>query len=169
MILHFSFQWIWTHRKSHRQFSLYKTYRAVSGATVDVLWQKLADLADVSWHPLISSSNAPQGLIAKPGIIYQVVTRFLPIPVRIFVERVKPNELLSVRVLMIPGVHNRITYQVESTLCGTYISYSVTLEGWLSPFVWFWIRPYVARVASDLASAAERISSRDWGLLPEDS
>jgi hypothetical protein len=168
MILNFSFQCISARWKVARQFSLYKTYRAVSGATVDVLWQKIVNLADVSWHPLISSTNAPQGLIAKPGIIYQVVTRLIPIPVRIFVERVKPNELLSIRFLMIPGVHNRVTYQVESTLCGTYISYSVTLEGWLSPLIWFWIRPYVARVASDLASAAERISSGDWGLLPED-
>lgn len=168
MILHFPLLCILMHWQNNRQFSLYKTYRAVSQATVDVLWQKLVDLADVSWHPLISSTNAPQGLIAKPGIIYQVVTRFLPIPIRIFVERVKPNELLSVRVIMFPGVQNRITYQVESTLCGTYISYSVTLEGWLSPFIWFWIRPHVARVASSLASAAERIGSSDWGFLSED-
>lgn len=166
MILNFSFKLITARWKLVRNFSLDKTYRAVSSATVDVLWQKLVDLADVSWHPLFSRTNAPRGLIAKPGLIYQVVTRLTPIPIRIFVERVKPRELLSIRVLAIPGIENRVTYQVESTLCGTYISYSVTLRGWLSPLLWFWIRPYVARVASELANAAERIG--DWGLVAED-
>jgi hypothetical protein len=54
-------------------------------------------------------------------------------------------------------MEQKITYQVESTLCGTYISYSVTLRGWLSPFVWWLIKPYCARVASELAQAAERL------------
>jgi len=166
MILNFSFKLITDRWKLVRNFSLDKTYRAVSSATVDVLWQKLVNLADVSWHPLFSRTNVPRGLIAKPGLIYQVVTKLTPIPIRIFVERVKPRELLSIRVLAIPGIENRVTYQVESTLCGTYISYSVTLRGWLSPLLWFWIRPYVARVASELANAAERIG--DWGLVTED-
>jgi hypothetical protein len=139
-------------------FSLYKRYRVVSTAPVDVLWQKLINLADVSWHPLFSKTNVPLGLIAKPGLIYQVVTRLTPIPIRLFVENVRPGELLSMRVLAIPGIEQKITYQVESTLCGSYISYSVTLRGWLSPLIWWLIKPYSARVASELASAAERLA-----------
>lgn len=138
--------------------SLYRTYRAVSAAPVDVLWQKLIDLADVSWHPLFSRTNVPLGLIAKPGLIYQVVTRLTPIPIRLFVENVRPGQLLSLRVLAIPGIEQKITYQVESTLCGTYISYSVTLRGWLSPLIWWLIKPYSARVAAELAHAAERLA-----------
>ncbi|NEP28459.1 MAG: SRPBCC family protein, partial [Moorea sp. SIO3I6] len=42
-------------------------------------------------------------------------------------------------------------------LCGTYISYSVTLKGWLSPLIWWMIRPYVARVVFELAQAAEQV------------
>lgn len=159
MILNFSFKLIAGREGLWCKFSLFRTYRALSTAPVDVLWQKIINLADVSWHPLLSSTNAPTGLIAKPGIIYQVVTRLIPIPVRIFVERVRPGELLSVRVLAIPGVEKRITYQVESTVCGTYVSYSVTLRGWLSPLIWWWIRPYTARVALELAHAAEEIAA----------
>ncbi len=129
----------------------------VSHAPVDILWQKLINLADVSWHPLFSQTNVPLGLIAKPGLIYQAVTRLTPIPIRLFVENVRPGKLLSLRVLAIPGLEQKITYQVESTLCGTYISYSVTLRGWLSPFIWWLIKPYSDRVAADLANAAERI------------
>lgn len=140
------------------RFSLAKTYRAVSSASVDVLWQKLSDLADVSWHPLLARTNVPRGLIAKPGLIYQEVTRLMPIPVRVFVERVRPGELFSVRLITIPGIEKRVTYQVESTVCGTYVSYSVTLRGWLSPLVWWLIRPYEARVASELATAAEQVA-----------
>lgn len=157
MILNFSFKLIAAQGKLFCKFSLFKTYRVISTAPVDLLWQKLVNIADVSWHPLFSKTNVPQGLIAKPGLIYQVVTRLTPIPVRIFVENVRPGELLSIRVLAIPGMEQRITYQVESTLCGTYISYSVTLRGWLSPFIWWLIRPYSARVASELAHAVERL------------
>jgi hypothetical protein len=139
-------------------FSLCKTYRAISNASVDVLWQKLVNIADVSWHPLLASTNAPRGLIAKPGLIFQVVTRLTPFPVRLFVERVCPGELLSIRVLACPGVEQRITYRIESTLCGTYISYSVTLRGWLSPLLWWWIRPYAAEVAAKLAQAADQLT-----------
>ncbi|MBZ8181658.1 MAG: SRPBCC family protein [Oscillatoria sp. PMC 1051.18] len=163
MILNFSFKLIAGRGKICCKFSLYKSYRAVSSVPVDILWEKLINITDFSWHPLISSSNAPHGLIPKPGLIYQVVTRLIPIRLRIFVERVRPRELLSVRVLTIPGVEKRVTYQVESTLCGSYISYSVSLRGWLSPLVWLVIKPYAARVASELARAAEQIP---LGLLP---
>ncbi len=157
MILNFSFKLIAAKGKLFCTFSLYKTYRVVSTAPIDVLWRKLINLADVSWHPLFSKTNVPLGLIAKPGLICQAVTRLTPIPIRLFVENVRPGELLCLRVLAIPGIEQKITYQVESTLCGTYISYSVTLRGWLSPLIWWWIKPYSARVASELASAAERL------------
>ncbi|NJL02207.1 MAG: SRPBCC family protein [Spirulinaceae cyanobacterium SM2_1_0] len=156
MILNFSFKLVSGRGKTLFYFCLDRRYRVLCNAPVDVLWQKIINLADVSWHPLIDWTNAPRGLVAKPGIIYQVVTRLTPIPIRIFVEQVSPRELLSVRFLAIPGIENRITYQVESTVCGTYVSYAVTLRGWLSPVLWWLIRPYVARVATELASAAER-------------
>ncbi|HEY9598242.1 MAG TPA: SRPBCC family protein [Cyanophyceae cyanobacterium] len=159
MILNFSFKLIAGRGGIWCKFTLFRTYRALSTAPVDVLWHKLINLADVSWHPLLCSTNAPSGLTAKPGLIYQVVTRLIPIPVRIFVERVRPGELLSVRVLAIPGVEKLVTYQIESTVCGTYVSYSVTLRGWLSPLIWCFIRPYTARVASELAQAAEQIAA----------
>jgi hypothetical protein len=132
------------------------TYQAISSASVDELWQKVVNLADVSWHPLLASTNVPKGLIPKPGLIYRAVTRLIPIPVRIFVERVLPKELLTVRILAFPGVEERVTYRVESTVCGTRVSYSVTLRGWLSPLVWSVIRPFAARVATELAHAAEQ-------------
>ena len=152
MILNFSFQLFFDRRK----YSFFKTYRTLSDVPIDILWQKLSNLADVSWHPLIQYSHAPKGLIPKPGLIYQVVTRLTPIPVRIFVENVRPHQLLSFRVLAIPGIEQRITYQIESTLIGTYISYSITLRGWLSPLIWCFIRSYSARVAFELAQAAEQ-------------
>jgi len=136
--------------------SLIRTYQEISSATVDELWHKVVDLADVSWHPLIRSTNVPCGLVPKPGLIYQAVTYLGPIPIRIFVECVNPRELLSVRVMAIPGVEERVTYQVESTVCGTMISYSVTLSGWLSPLIWSFSRPYAARVASALVQAVEK-------------
>lgn len=145
------------HRK-HRWFrcSLARTYEAISSASVDELWQKVVDLADVSWHPLLSKTNVPNGLVPKPGLIYQAVTRLGPIPVRIFVEMVRPGELLSVRVIAIPGVEERVIYRVESSVCGNCISYSVTLNGWLSPLIWSLTRPYAAKVAAALAAAAEK-------------
>ncbi len=157
MILNFSFGFFKPQDKSGNKFLLYKTYRVVSKAPVDALWQKIVNLADVSWHPLINHSNAPWGLVAKPGIIYQVVTRFTPIPIRVFVESVCPRQFLSFRILAIPGIEQRITYQIESTLCGTYISYSVTLRGWLSPLLWWIIKPYTARVVSELANSVEKL------------
>lgn len=148
------------HRKG-RWFrcSLVRTYREISSASVDQLWQKVVDLADVSWHPLLTSTNVPYGLVPKPGLIFQAVTRLGPIPIRIFVELVQPGELLSVRVLAIPGVEERVSYRVESMVCGTCVSYSVTLSGWLSPLIWSLIRPHAARVASALAAAAEQAAS----------
>ncbi len=144
------------HRK-HRRFcaSLVKTYREISSASVDEMWLKVVDLTDVSWHPLLKSTNVPYGLVPKPGLIYQAVTRFSPIPIRIFVERVQHKEMLSIRVLAIPGVEERVTYRVESTVCGTCVSYSVTLRGWLSPLIWSLSRPYTDRVARSLVESVE--------------
>ncbi|WP_263975441.1 hypothetical protein [Leptolyngbya sp. 7M] len=51
-------------------------------------------------------------------------------------------------------------FRIESTVCGTYVSYSVTLRGWLSPLVWSIIRPYAAKVASELAHAAEQAQAQ---------
>lgn len=152
-----------THLRQGRwcNFSRRRTYQVLSSASVDALWQKVTDLADVSWHPLLASTNAPKGLVAKPGLIYQAVTRSIPIPIRIFVEQVRPRELLSVRILTLPGLEERVTYRVESTVCGTQISYSITLRGWLSPLFWSLIRPSAARVAAELAHAAERKSRSD--------
>ncbi|MBW4655997.1 MAG: SRPBCC family protein [Kaiparowitsia implicata GSE-PSE-MK54-09C] len=146
-----------SHRAENRWVQpLVETYHAVSTASVDELWLKVTNLADMSWHPIIASTNVPQGLIPKPGLIYKAFTRLLPIfPVQIFVERVLPRQLLSIRVLALPGVEEHITYRVESTLCGTQVSYSVTLRGWLSPLVWSLTRRYAARVAAELAQAAE--------------
>ena len=135
--------------------SLVRSYREISSASVDEIWHKVVDLADVSWHPLFKSTNVPYGLVPKPGLIYQAVTRLSPIPIRIFVERVNPRELLSVRILAIPGVEERISYKIESTVCGSCLSYSVNLRGWLSPLVWSFSRPYADRVARALIEAAE--------------
>jgi hypothetical protein len=137
------------------QQRLEKSYLAVSTAPIDTLWQTMMNLADVSWHPLLSSTNAPRGLNPKPGLIYRAFTRLCPIPVKIFVERVQPHELISVRVFPVPGLEERVTYHLKSTLAGTQIAYSITLRGWLSPLAWSLMRPYAARVASALAEAAE--------------
>lgn len=139
---------------------LFETFQVASSASVDELWRKVVNLADVSWHPLFSSTNVPHGLIPKPGLIYKAVTRFSPFPIRIFVERVDHRELLSFRILAIPGIEERVTYQVESTVWGTRVSYSVTLKGWLSPILWSFVRPHAARVAAALASAAEKAAKQ---------
>lgn len=144
-------------RREKRWFrcSLARTYQAISSASVDELWKTIADLADVSWHPILASTNVPRGLVVKPGLIYQAVTRLIPIPIQIFVERVSPKELLSIRVLVMPGLEEQVTYQVKSTVCGACVSYSITLRGWLSPLVWSLLRPFAKRVAASLAQAAE--------------
>ena len=150
----------WLSKLIHRQrrrfcASLVRTYREISSASVDELWQKVVDLTDISWHPLHKSTNVPLGLVPKPGLIFQAMPRFWPIPIQIFVERVNPKQVLSIRVLAIPGIEERVTYQVESTVCGSYLSYSVTLRGWLSPLIWLLSRPYVDRVARALIESVE--------------
>ncbi|MCM0589114.1 MAG: SRPBCC family protein [Gloeotrichia echinulata CP02] len=145
------------HRKRRRFCaSLVRTYREISSASVDELWQQVVDLTDVSWHPLLKSTNVPYGLVPKPGLIFQAMTRFSPIPIQIFVERVNHREMLSIRVLAIPGIEERVTYKVESTVCGTCLSYSVNLRGWLSPLIWPLSRPYADRVARSLVEAVEK-------------
>ena len=54
--------------------SLVRTYREISSASVDELWHKVVDLTDVSWHPILKSTNVPYGLVPKPGLIFQAVT-----------------------------------------------------------------------------------------------
>jgi hypothetical protein len=146
-------------RSTQNQFwhphSVAKEYEVISTASVDELWQKIINLADVSWHPILAKTNVPRGLVAKPGLIYQAVTRRIPIPIQIFVERVRPNELFSVRVLVMPGLEEQVTYQVKSAVCGASVSYSVTLRGWLSPLFWSFIHPWAARVASELVQSVE--------------
>ncbi|MGB3615216.1 MAG: SRPBCC family protein [Elainellaceae cyanobacterium] len=132
------------------------TFQTVSSASADELWRQVANLADVSWHPMLSSTNVPYGLLPKPGLIFRAVTYLSPFPIQIFVERVHPRELLSIRIITLPGFEKRGTYRIESTVWGTRVSYSVALRGWLSPLVWSIIRPHAARVAGALAKAAER-------------
>jgi hypothetical protein len=132
-------------------------YWASSTASADTLWQIVSNLADLSsWHPLITSTNAPRGLRAKPGLIYRAVSRHLPLSTQIFVERVLPGELLSVRLFPLPGLQERVTYRIVSTLCGTCVLYSITLSGWLSPLAWPVVRPQATRVAAALVEAAEQ-------------
>ena len=153
-IVNFPFKFL--HRKRRRlQYTLARTYQTISTASVDDLWKKIIDLADVSWHPLLSSTNVPRGLVAKPGLIYEAMTRLGPFPIRIFVERVDDKSLLSVRILALPGIEERVTYEIKSSVLGTCVSYSVTLQGWLSPLIWSLTKPYAARVASELAQAVE--------------
>ncbi|MGF1497790.1 MAG: SRPBCC family protein [Elainellaceae cyanobacterium] len=143
------------------------TFEVASSASVDDVWRKVVNLADVSWHPLLSSTNVPYGIIPKPGFIYKAVTRFSPFPIQIFVERVCPKELMSIRILAIPGVEERVTYRVESTVWGAQVSYSVTLKGWLSPLIWSILRPYAERVAAALVQSVEH--SRRQPSLPPSS
>ncbi|MDX2243382.1 MAG: SRPBCC family protein [Leptolyngbyaceae cyanobacterium bins.302] len=143
---------------------LMRTYQATSSASVDELWKKITNLADVSWHPMLASTNVPNGLVVKPGLIYQAFTRLVPIPIQIFVERVNPRELFSIRILVLPGLEEKVTYQVRSTVCGTCVSYSVTLTGWLSPLLWSLIRPCAAQVAQKLVQSVEQDTEvrREW-------
>lgn len=155
-------------RKGRRvQCSLVRTYRQISSASVDELWQKVVDFADVSWHPVLTKTNVPYGLVPKPGLIFEAVTRLGPFPIRIFVESVLPKELLRVRVLAIPGVEEHVTYKVESTVCGTCVSYSVTLSGWLSPLIWSLTRHRAEQVAAALAQAAEQAANSALSGKPE--
>ena len=131
-------------------------YWVSSSAPADVLWQTVDNLSDLAlWHPMIASTNAPRGQSAKPGLIYRVFSRYLPVSTQIFVENVRPGELLSVRVFPLPGLQERATYRIVSTLCGTCVLYSITLSGWLTPIVWPFVKPQVTQVATSLVQAAE--------------
>jgi hypothetical protein len=147
-------------KRPHCDNLLIKTYQATTSASVDELWGKITNLADISWHPILASTNVPNGLVIKPGLIYQAFTRLIPIPIQIFVERVNPRELLSIRILVLPGLEEKVTYQVRSTVCGTCVSYSITLKGWLSPLVWSFIHPCAAQVALKLVQAVEQEEHR---------
>jgi hypothetical protein len=136
------------------RWTFVKRYRALTPASVDLTWQKMIDLADLSWHPLIASTNVPYGLVPKPGLIYEAINRLVPLPFRMFVEGVRPQQLLSIRILGLPGLEERVTYQIESSVCGTYISYCVMLRGWLAPLAWSFLKGYAAKVADQLAEAA---------------
>ncbi|EKV03406.1 polyketide cyclase/dehydrase and lipid transport protein [Leptolyngbya sp. PCC 7375] len=139
---------------------LEKHYQVSSTASIEVLWQKINDLADLaSWHPLITATNAPIGQEAKPGLIYRVFAHWVPVPIKIFVENVLPGEYISLRIFPVPGLEERAIYRLESALCGTRISYSIELKGWLSPVAWSFLRPYAARVADALAQAAEQATT----------
>jgi len=119
----------------------------------------LTNLAN--WHPSINATNAPLGQRAKPGLIYKAFSRYIPISTPIFVERVLPGELLSIRLFPLPGVQERVTYRIVSTLCGTCVLYSITLSGWLSPLVWPMLKPQAPRVAVALVQAAEAAEAVD--------
>lgn len=161
----------WWHRSNDlpalpgQAWPLARTYQTISTASVDLIWSKITDLTDVSWHPLIARTHVPYGLVAKPGLIVQAVSRCIPLPMNIFVERVSPGELLSVRMLVIPGVEERVTYQIQSSVCGTSITCSVMVRGWLAPLVWSLIRKPAARVAYQLAIAAETTELKPFPWL----
>ncbi len=142
------------------QRTLEKHYQVSSTASVEALWQKMNDLAGLaSWHPLITGTNAPNGQQATPGLIYRVFARWVPVPIKIFVEGVLPGEYISLRIFPVPGLEERAVFRLESALCGTQISYSIELKGWLSPVAWSLLRPYAARVAAALAQATEQATT----------
>lgn len=148
-----------------RRRTLEKHFQVSSTASIDALWQKMNDLADLaSWHPLITSTNAPSGQKAKPGLIYRVFARWVPVPIKIFVENVLPGESISMRTFPVPGLEERAIYRLESALCGTLVFYSVELKGWLSPVAWSFLRPYATNVAAALAQAAEQATTS--GMMP---
>lgn len=134
-----------------------RNYWTASSAPAEILWKMVIDLANfASWHPLISSTNAPYGQTAKPGLIYRVCSRYFPLSTQVFVERVQPGELLSIRLFPFPGLQERVTYRIVSTICGTCVLYSITLSGWLSPLAWPMMKPHAVKVAAALVQAAEQ-------------
>lgn len=134
-----------------------RNYWTASTAPAEIVWQMVIDLTNfAAWHPLISSTNAPYGQRAKPGLIYRVCSRYFPLSTRVFVERVQPGELLSIRLFPFPGLQERVTYRIVSTICGTCVLYSITLSGWLSPLAWPMMKPHAVRVAAALVQAAEQ-------------
>ncbi|MCM1981347.1 SRPBCC family protein [Lyngbya confervoides] len=149
-------------RQPYLRWKLVKTYRAISAASVETIWGKLSDVTDVSWHPLLVKTDVPFGLQAKPGLIYRAMNRWIPVPCRMFVEKVNPNQFISIRILAFPGLEERVTYQLSSDVKGTFISYSVMLRGWLTPLVWSFLRGPAEKVATRLASAAETDGRQSW-------
>ena len=134
-----------------------RNYWTASTAPAEIIWQMVTDLTRfAAWHPLISSTNVPYGQTAKPGLIYRVCSRYFPISTRVFVERVQPGELLSIRLFPFPGLQERVTYRIVSTICGTCVLYSITLSGWLSPLAWPMMKPHAVKVAAALVQAAEQ-------------
>lgn len=147
--------------RSHGQWkdsaSRERNYWTASTAPAEILWKMVTDLAGLaSWHPLIASTNAPFGQQAKPGLIYRVFNRYFPLSTQVFVERVQPGELLSIRLFPCPGLQERVTYRIVSTLFGTCVLYSITLSGWLSPLAWPMMKPHAVKVAAALVQAAEQ-------------
>ncbi|PZO17875.1 MAG: hypothetical protein DCF25_10530 [Leptolyngbya foveolarum] len=135
-----------------------RNYWTASTAPAEIIWQMVTDLASLAtWHPLISSTNAPYGQTATPGLIYRVCSRYFPLSTQVFVERVQPGELLSIRLFPFPGLQERVTYRIVSTICGgTCVLYSITLSGWLSPIAWAMMKPHAVKVAAALVQAAEQ-------------
>lgn len=151
--------------RSHGQWkdsaSRQRNYWTASTAPAEIIWQMVTDLASfATWHPLISSTNAPYGQIAKPGLIYRVCSRYFPLSTQVFVERVQPGELLSIRLFPFPGLQEHVTYRIVSTICGTCVLYSITLSGWLSPLAWPMMKPHAVKVAAALVQAAEQETIR---------
>lgn len=137
--------------------------RATHIASADTLWQIVNNLADLeTWHPLVTGTNAPRGQQAKPGLMYRTMSRYLPLSTQVFVERVLPGELVSMRLFPLPGLQERVSYRIVSTLCGTCVLYSITLSGWLSPFAWPVVKPQVTKVAAALVAAAEMETTEQW-------
>ena len=155
----------WSNWRSHGQWkdsaNRQRNYWTASTAPAEIIWQMVTDLASfATWHPLISSTNAPYGQTATPGLIYRVCSRYFPLSTQVFVERVQPGELLSIRLFPFPGLQERVTYRIVSTICGTCVLYSVTLSGWLSPLAWAMMRPQTVKVAAALVQAAEQETIR---------
>ena len=137
--------------------------RSTHIASADTLWRIVNNLSDLeTWHPLVTGTNAPRGQQAKPGLIYRTMSRYLPVSTQVFVERVLPGELVSMRVFPFPGLQERVTYRIVSTLCGTCVLYSITLSGWLSPLAWPVVKPQVTKVAAALVEAAEMEATGQW-------
>ena len=137
--------------------------RATQIASAETLWKIVDNLADLeTWHPLVTGTNAPRGQQAKPGLIYRTMSRYLPLSTQVFVERVLPGELVSMRLFPLPGLQERVTYRIISTLCGTCVLYSITLSGWLSPLAWPVVKPQVIKVATALVEAAELETTGAW-------
>lgn len=142
-------------------------YWAASSASAETLWQMVVNLADMAtWHPSIGFIDAPYGQRAKPGLIYRIFSRRLPLATKVFVERVLPGELLSIRLFPLPGLQERVTYRIVSTLFGTCVLYSITLSGWLSPLVWPMLKPQAPRVATALVQAAEQAAEKAAQQFP---